>query len=195
MRKLPVIRLTCVTATCALIGVSAFGAASGTASAATPHVLRVGSYHGIAGSYTSVQKAVLAAHPGDWVLVGPGDYKENGYAGAPEPAGVLITKANLHLRGMDRNKVIIDGTKPGSPVCSNKESDQIFTKDGPEGVQVLKADGTYLENFTACNYLTGFHGGEGNEIWWNGGDGSGKIGMGSFWGNYLTGTSTFSNGV
>ena len=25
-------------------------------------------------------------HAGDWVLVGPGDYKENGYAGASEPA-------------------------------------------------------------------------------------------------------------
>jgi hypothetical protein len=162
---------------------------------ATPKVLRVGTYKGIAGTYSSVQKAVLAAHAGDWVLVGPGDYKENGYAGAEEPAGVLITTPGLHLRGMDRNKVIIDGTKPGSPACSNKKTDQIVTTKGRNGVMVLKVDGSYVENLTACNYLTGSNGGEGNEIWWNGGDGSGKIGMGSFWGDYLTGTSSYSNGV
>ena len=181
-----------------LFGAGALAVASmtvPTAQAATPKVLRVGTYKGIAGQYTSVQKAVLAAHAGDWVLVGPGDYKENGYAGAPEPAGVLITTAGLHLRGMNRNTVIIDGTKPGSPACSNKKADQIFTTDGRDGVQVLKVDGTYVENLTACNYLTGNHGGEGNEIWWNGGDSSGKIGMGTFWGNYLTATSTYSNGV
>src|SRR4051794_18455149 len=131
------------------LGVGVLGyTAVAPALAAAPRVLRVGSYHGIAGTYTSVQKAVLAAHAGDWVLVGPGDYKENGYAGEAEPAGVLITQDNLHLRGMDRNKVIIDGTKPGSPVCSNKKTDQIFTTEGRDGVQVLKADGSYLENFT-----------------------------------------------
>ncbi|MFL6238951.1 MAG: hypothetical protein ACJ735_05595 [Actinomycetes bacterium] len=167
----------------------------GSAHAATPRVLRVGTYKGIPGTYTSVQKAVSASHANDWVLVGPGDYKENGYAGAPEPAGVLITTTGLHLRGMDRNKVVIDGTKPGTPTCSNKKADQIFTKDGRDGVMALKVDGTYIENLTTCNYLTGNGGGEGNEIWWNGGDGSGKIGMGSFWGNYITGTSTYSNGT
>jgi hypothetical protein len=31
----------------------------------------------------------------------------------------------------------------------------------------------------------------GNEIWWNDGDGSGQIGMGSYWGSYLTASSTF----
>ena len=165
------------------------------AGASSPRVLRVGSWHGIAGTYTSVQTAVRAAHAGDWVLVGPGDYKENGYAGATEPAGVLITTPGIHLRGMDRNSVVIDGTKPGAAVCSNKTADQIFTTGGRNGVMVLKVDGTYVENLTACNYLTGNGGGEGNEIWWNGGDGTGKIGMGSFWGDYLTGTSTYSNGV
>jgi hypothetical protein len=192
MRKTRLIPLACVLSVGVLVaGTGAVGAAH----AATPRVLRVGTYKGIPGTYTSVQKAVLAAHAGDWVLVGPGDYKENGYAGADEPAGVLITTPGLHLRGMNRNTVVIDGTKPGSPTCSNKKSDQIFTTKGRDGVMVLKADGTYVENLTTCNYLTGNGGGEGNEIWWNGGDGSGKIGMGSFWGNYLTGTSTYSNGV
>jgi hypothetical protein len=192
MRKSRLFAMTCLLGAAALTLGTTFGA---TARAASPTVLRVGTYHGIHGQYTSVQKAVRAAHAGDWVLVGPGDYKENGYAGSPEPAGVLITTPDLHLRGMNRNSVIIDGTKPGSPTCSNKKTDQIFTDDGRDGVQVLKTDGTYVENLTVCNYLTGNHGGEGNEIWWNGGDGSGKIGMGSFWGNYLTGTSTYSNGV
>jgi hypothetical protein len=108
---------------------------------------------------------------------------------------VLITTPWVHVRGMDRNGVVIDGTKPGSSTCSNNKSDQIFTNDGRNGVVALKADGVYIENLTVCNYLTGNGGGEGNEIWWNGGDGSGKIGMGPYWGNYITATSTYSNGT
>jgi hypothetical protein len=159
----------------------------------TPSVLRVGTYKGIPGQYSSVQTAVLAAQPGDWVLVGPGDYKEEGFKEMDEAAGVLIEKANLHLRGMDRNTVIIDGTKAGSPTCSGNKADQTFTKDGMNGVVAFKVDGVSIENLTACNYLTGTGGGEGNEIWWNGGDGSGKIGMGPYWGDYITATSTYSN--
>jgi hypothetical protein len=33
----------------------------------------------------------------------------------------------------------------------------------------------WVQNLTVCNYLHGA-GDTGNEIWWNGGDGSGKIG-------------------
>jgi len=186
-----------LTASVAGVVVLAAGGAAG-AHASTRHrpaVLRVGTYHGIRGQYRSVQAAVRAAKPGDWVLVGPGDYKENGYKGEPEPAGVLITTPWVHLRGMDRNRVVIDGTKRGSPTCSPKKSDQIVTKDGRDGVQALKADGDYVENLTVCNYLTGPNGGEGNEIWWNGGDGSGKVGMHQWWGNYITATSTYANGL
>jgi len=168
-----------------------FITASSLASTSHTHsVLRVGTYKGIAGQYSSVQAAVLAAHPGDWVLVGPGDYKEEGFKGMDEASGVLIEKANLHLRGMNRNSVIIDGTKAGTPACSAKKEDQTFTKDGMNGVVAFKADGVSIENLTTCNYLTGTSGGEGNEIWWNGGDGSGKIGMGPYWGDYITATST-----
>src|SRR5580658_10235724 len=42
-----------------------------------PQVLRVGTWHGIPGQYTTVQAAVDAAHAGDWVLVAPGDYHES----------------------------------------------------------------------------------------------------------------------
>ena len=158
-------------------------------------VLRVGTYHSVPGQYKTIQAAVDAAKPGDWILVGPGDYQEHGIRGADEPAGVLIETPRLHLRGMNRNKVIVDGTKRGSPTCSRRASAQKKTKDGRNGIEVFKASGVYIENLTVCNYLTGPNGGEGNEIWWNGGDGSGKIGMGSWWGNYITATSTYSNGV
>ena len=168
---------------------------SGLAFGSGPNVLLVGSFHSITGGYTSVQEAVNAAAPGDWILVGPGDYKETAAPTAGEPAGVLITKAGVHLRGMDRNGVVIDGTKPGSSLCSSATSDQIITTKGRDGVVALKADGISIENLTVCNYLTGPNGGEGNEIWWNGGDGSGAIGMGPFYGAYLTATSTYSNGV
>jgi hypothetical protein len=172
--------------------VASTGLASGSP---VPNVLLVGTFNGIAGAYTSVQQAALAAQPGDWILVAPGDYKEDGYPGQDEPAGVLITTPDVHLRGMDRNGVIIDGTIPGSPPCSPEKTDQIVTSKGRNGVVALETDGISIENLTVCNYLTGSGGGEGNEIWWNGGDGSGRIGMGSFYGAYLTATSTYSNGV
>ena len=40
---------------------------------------------------------------------------------------------------------------------------------------VWKAADVWVQNLTACNFLSG-KGEAGNEIWWNGGDGSGKIG-------------------
>src|SRR3954470_17962170 len=174
---------------------------------AQQHVLRVGSYHGIPGQYDSIQGAVDAAKPGDTILIGPGDYHEradhsNPPQGDVPPSGVLITKDHLHLRGMDRNKVVVDGTKPGSKPCSSKKSDQDFGLKakggaaplGRNGLVVWKADGVSIENLTACNFLTG-SGSSGNELWWNGGDGSGKSRLRRFKGNYLNATTTFYNGT
>jgi hypothetical protein len=173
------------------------------APASLARVLRVGSYHGVAGQYKTIQAAVDAAKPGDWILVGPGDYHERGDRvhkpkGEVPPSGVLIRTPNLHLRGMKRNKVIVDGTKPGSLPCSRKKADQDFGlkskhgRLGRNGIVVYKASGVNVENLTACNFLSSAKSGEnGNEIWWNGGDGSGKIGMGAFTGKYLNATSTF----
>jgi hypothetical protein len=162
-------------------------------SATSVHVLRVGSWNGIAGQFRTIQSAVNAAQPGDWILVGPGDYHENGIGDPNHPAGVLIKTPNIHLRGMDRNRVIVDGTRPGAPTpCTNIPALQV---PGRDGIVVWKAAGTWVENLTTCNYLTGLDGSHGNEIWWNGGDGSGKQGLGSWWGDYLTATSTYSNGV
>src|SRR5436189_6016324 len=92
-----------------LVVLTVFGTLWG-ASSAGASVLRVGTWNGIAGDYQTIQGAVDAASPGDWILVGPGDYKEQGDPGQPEPAGVLITTPDIHLRGMDRTAVVVDGT-------------------------------------------------------------------------------------
>src|ERR1700691_1659792 len=39
-------------------------------------VLLVGTYHGKSGAFKTIQAAVNAAKPGDWILVAPGDYHE-----------------------------------------------------------------------------------------------------------------------
>src|SRR5579863_4440851 len=102
-------------------------AVCGTAAA---RVLLVGSYHGVAGKYTTIQAAVNAAKPGDWILIGPGDYKtsssEAPKGGAQFPAGVLVTKSGIFIRGMNRNTVIVDGTKPGTPACSRSAAAQNY---------------------------------------------------------------------
>jgi hypothetical protein len=176
-------------AAAALLGLALVAPAT-PAAAAAPQVLRVGTYNGIAGDFTTIQDAVNHARAGDWILVAPGDYHETGAAGAV-PAGVLITTPGLHLRGLDRNKVIVDGTRAGAPTCSASEADQV---PGRDGVVVYKANGVHLENLTVCNFVTDAGGSAGNEVWWNGGDGSGQLGMNGYWGRFLTATSTYANG-
>lgn len=171
-------------------------------------VLRVGSYKGIRGQFDSIQAAVNKAKKGDWILVGPGVYherndKKTGKAkeGGPPPAGVLIKKNGIHLRGMSRKKVVVDGTLPHSgKACSSSRKVQNFGVKGTDGkpqgrngIVVFKANNTRIDNLTVCNFLSGSSG-QGNEIWWNGGDGSGRIGMGAFKGTYLNATSTFYHG-
>jgi len=169
--------------------------AGGPARADAPRALLVGTYNGIPGQFSSIQAAVNAAAPGDWVLVAPGDYHEKG---APQ-AGVYITTPGLHLRGMNRNTVIVDGTNPGGSVpCDPSPGLQDFGPKGSDGnpagrngVEAWKVDGVSIENLTACNFLSSDGGVNGNEIWWNGGDGSGQIGMHAFSGAYLNATSTY----
>src|SRR5947208_5260658 len=175
----------------ALVLISAAAGALCGAPAAGAQVRRVGTWNGVPGQYTTVQAAVNAARPGDWILVGPGDYKEQGNTGAVEPAGVLITTPNLHLRGMNRNTVVVDGTKPGASQCSSQPADQGTLNRN--GVEVYKVDNTWIENLSVCNFLD--RTGEGEQIWWNGGDGTGHIGLSGFWGNYLTATSSYSSTV
>jgi hypothetical protein len=174
-------------------------------SSLTRQVLRVGSFNGVAGEYATVQQAVDAAKPGDWILIGPGDYKETS-SRAPvgakgddiAAASILITTRNLHVRGMNRNSVMIDGTKPGSPQCSAAEADQTFGAAegsrfvGNNGVVVYKANGVKLQNFSTCNFLGSNHGGD--SIWFDGGGASGTQELGSFFGSYLSSTSTYWGG-
>jgi hypothetical protein len=189
-----------------VLGFGMLSAWTAPSNASSAKVLLVGSYHGKAGQYTSIQAAVNAAAPGDWILVGPGDYHEDadetGPYGNPNDGamgGVFIDKANITLRGMNRNTVIVDGTKAGSPACSSAPEDQNFGRVvagkavGRNGILVWKADNVSIENLTVCNYLSGT-GDSGNEIWWNGGDNSGTIGETGYWGSYLTGTSTYFGG-
>ena len=65
--------------------------------------------------------------------------------------------------------------------------------EGRNGIVVWKANDVSIENLTACNFLGGA-GDAGNEIWWNGGDGSGLIGLHGYTGRYLTATSTYYGG-
>jgi hypothetical protein len=167
---------------------------------ASGKVLLVGTYKGIHGQYKTIQSAVNAAKSGDWILVGPGDYKtKTGYKVKGQPqlaAGVLITKPNIYVRGMNRNTVVVDGTKPGSAKCSNKASAQnpgpagLGSHLGLNGILVWNANNVWVQNLTVCNFLTGA-GDSGNEIWWDALKvGPKNIGHG-YLGSYLNATSTY----
>jgi hypothetical protein len=184
---------------------------------AAGRVLLVGSFHGqrafhghriLRGGphYRTIQRAVDAARRGDWILIAPGDYNERGDYGRRHRArdeagaGVTITRSGVHLRGMDRNRVVVDGTRRAGRRCSARARAQDRGPRrgdgkhlGRNGIEVFKASGVTVENLTVCNFLSGAGEG-GNEIWFNGGDGSGKIGLGRFKGRFLSATSTFYGG-
>lgn len=113
---------------------------------------------------TTIQGAVNKAKPCDWVLIAPGTYPEK----------IVVKTPRLHLRGLDRNTVIVDGRHMAA-----------------NGIEVLKADGVWIENLTVRNFDRTSRDGElGNAIFWNGGDESGTIGLHGWYGNYLTAYNT-----
>jgi hypothetical protein len=118
--------------------------------------------------YPTIQEAVNASTPGDYVLIQPGVYDE--------AVKVTGSHSGIWIRGMNRNTVIVDGqNKPGN------------------GIEIDQANNVYVENLTVRNFDTG----EcdcGNEIWWNGGHESGKVGAHGWWGSYLTAYDTGLNG-
>ena len=97
--------------------------ASCSSGGSSPAVLLVGTFHGHAGQYSTIQSAVNAAHPGDYILVAPGDYHESDDAhvtsatllSTGDHGGVVVHTSNLTIRGMNRDTVIVDGTKAGAP--------------------------------------------------------------------------------
>jgi hypothetical protein len=137
--------------------------------------------------YVTVQAAVDAAQSGDWILIWPGVYHETDPA---YHAGVWITTPDLHIRGLSRTGVIIDGSRsPTRQPCPSAPALQDY---GPrDGIVVWKASGVSIQNLTVCDYLAGPGGAHGNQIWWDGGDGSDQIGMTGFEGSYLTATSLY----
>ena len=134
------------------------------------HVLLVGSWHGKPGEFGSIEAAVEAARPGDWILIGPGDYHER--PGSRD--GLRVTTPDLHLRGMSRAGVVIDGTLPGAPVpCDRQGRWQNLGPDrqGRNGIVVEGADHVSVDNLTVCNFVGGR---QGRQIAFDGGDGSGR---------------------
>src|SRR5690348_335995 len=86
---------------------------------------------------SSIQAAVDEAQPCDWVLIPPGTYRES----------VVVQTDGIHLRGLNRNTVILDGG---------------HTRD-TNGIQVL-ASGVSIENLTVRNFDRATRdGGNGNQ--------------------------------
>jgi hypothetical protein len=115
---------------------------------------------------TTIQAGVNRAKPCDWVLVAPGRYPEQ----------VVIKTPQLHVRGMNRNTVIVDGRHRVG-----------------HGMLVDKASDVWIENLTVRNWDRKSRDDEesgGNEIWFNGGDESGAIGASGWHGNWLTAYDT-----
>ncbi len=95
------------------------------------HVLNV------PGDYPTIQEAVDAAVPGDLVLIAEGTYNEQ----------VTVETDDVVIRGVDRNKVILDGE---------------YELDN--GIRIVGANGVAVENMTAMNYRF-------NGFFWTGVDG------------------------
>jgi hypothetical protein len=124
--------------------------------------------------YTTIQAAVNASKRGDWVLIEPGKYNE--------PVWVYAEQSGIKIRGMDRNSVIVDGQHEPGP-------------EGKNGIEIFKANKVSVENLTVRNFdRASLNGPNGNEIWFNGGGGSGKIGARRWTGRYLTAYDTGLNG-
>jgi hypothetical protein len=118
--------------------------------------------------FTTIQAAVNASSKGDYVLIEPGVYDES--------VKVESAQSGIWIRGMNRNSVILDGRH-----------------EVGNGIEIRKANNVWVENLTVRNFEFGPACPDeecGNDIWWNGGSGSGKIGAYGWYGNYLTAYDT-----
>jgi hypothetical protein len=120
------------------------------------------------GHFATIQAAVNASSAGDWVLIEPGVYHES--------VTVASAHSGIWIRGMDRNNVIIDGDHRVA-----------------NGIEIDEANNVWVENLTVRNFDFGAGCAVeecGNEIWWNGGRESSKVGAHGWWGRYLTAYDT-----
>jgi hypothetical protein len=92
--------------------------------------------------YTSIATATTAAQNGDWILVWPGTYKET--VTVDSSRGLT---SGLHVRGMNRNRVILDGKGLSG-----------------SGFHVQGVNNTWVENMTGQNFSV-------NAFYWTGVDG------------------------
>src|SRR5213592_5187241 len=96
------------------------------AAPAQARVLDVTKRHVGFAHFTTIQRAVNAARPGDWIIIDRGVY----------PEAVKITTPNLHLRGLNRNRVIVDGRH----------------NTDVNGIEIFKANNVWIENLTVRNF-------------------------------------------
>ena len=106
---------------------AACGCAGGDTTKTTPVTVSVpeGSTIAVPADQPTIQTGVDAAKPGDLVLVSPGVYRES----------VNVTTDRIVIRGLDRNRVVLDG--------GFNRSDGLF----------VTADGVAIENLTIRRYL------------------------------------------
>jgi hypothetical protein len=124
--------------------------------------------------FKTIQAAVDATKHGAYVLIEPGVYDEE--------VKVVKPHSNIFIRGTNRNEVIVDGQ--GLKVAG-----------GRNGIEVYKANNVWIENLTVRNFeRESLNGAGGNEIWWNGGAESGKVGAHGWYGRYLTAYDTGLDG-
>jgi len=90
----------------------------------------------VPGDQPTIQKAVDASGPGDLILLSRGTYRE----------AVIVPeqKSDITIRGLDRNKTILEGD---------------FTREN--GIKVIKAGGVVVENLTMQDYTK-------NGVFWTG---------------------------
>ncbi len=149
--------------------------------------------------YRTIQAAVDAAHPGSLIMIAAGDYHES-----PDSAvGLRVTTPDIVIEGAQRNTVILDGTKPDAPSpCDPEPRFQDFGPairqangvlvNGRNGIVIDRASDVTIENLTVCNFVgTGRANQFGNELWFNGGAGTGKTDLGAYRVENVTATSTY----
>ena len=187
------------------------------AASAVAKVLRVGSFNGIKGQFTSIQAAVERRQARGLDPHRSRRLQDVAHLGAQGRAAVPRRRAHHHAqpahprhepqdgdRGRDQARLggvqqqgLGAELRPAAARASSSASPYVpYARhaaggaSGVNGLMVWKAANVSIENLTACNFLGGSRA-AGNEIWWNGGAESGKVGGHGFTGQYLTTTSTY----